>query len=355
MKLGRLEIEDFTNPSNNTCFFLCMEGFCNWIHDNIEIDGFNREEFRDLLVLSGMQHFTDDLIDYQLGWKLAHDGLKESRKEKENRIRKTRPYALNVAKIVKMFFTGEITEYRNIVISARDLTQKIDAAGKELFDQLKVGFVKEFERLGLNETELTTEEALAEIEDGGDGEWFEMHAYEADLLPSDPWAVERYREDHFKAREVSLEIVNQAISEIELAQRRSKKGAGAKVKNLGVGELAKRLSYLHRIKQFLNQREYSSIKDIPLSNKTCRFIFDYLEFWGSLPKGINFKKEEEEKRANYIKSLIRNNENYFSKDFSYITTRDHLIVYDENLELKIDLFKMVKDGVITPSEYYERH
>lgn len=352
-KLGRWEIEDFTNPSNQICFFLCMEGFYLFKDEDADIDDFRRLEFRDLLVLSGMQHFTDDLIEYQLGWKLAHDGLKVAREKREDRIKNSRPYALNVANILKMFLTGETTDYRNIVISARDLTQKFDVAGKELFDQLKEGFLKEFERLGLNETELTTEEALAEIEDGGDWEWYEDHAYEADLLPSDPWAVDRYRQDHFKTRKVSLEIVNKAISEIELAQRRSKKGAGAKVKNLGVGELAKRLSYLHRIRQFLNQKEYSSIKDIPLSNKTCKFIFDYLEFWGSLPKGVKFEKEEEEKRANYIKSLIRNNKSYFSKDFSYITTRDHLVAYDENLEMRIDLVKKVKDGLMTPDEYYK--
>lgn len=353
MKLGRWEIEDFTNPSNQKCFFLCMEGFYLWKDEDADIDDFRRLEFRDLLVLSGMQHFTDDLIDYQLGWKLAHDGLKIAREKREDRIKNSQPYALNIAKIVKMFLTGETTDYKNIVISARDLTQKIDVAGKELFDQLKEGFLKEFERLGLNETELTTQEAKEEVEDIVEGAWFDEYGCTAEEILSDPYFLEKYRLDHFKPRIVSMEIVNKAISEIELAQRRSKKGAGAKVKNLGVGELAKRLSYLHRIRQFLNQKEYSSIKEIPLSNETCRFIYDYLEFWNSLPKDVKFEKVEKEKRANYIKSLIRNNENYFSKDFSYITTRDHLVAYDENLEMRIDLVKKVKDGLMTPDEYYK--
>jgi hypothetical protein len=352
--MGRWQINEFMNPSKEVYFNLCLENLYDCEFEGINGDGIDRERFRDILVKYDLQQHTDWLIEYQVAWNHMQSGLEVAREKRESHINISRPYALKVAKILKMFLTGETREYRGIEISAKYRKEKIEVAGKDLFDQLKMGFIKEFERLGLNITELTTEEALEEIDNGGDWEWEGDHGYEADLLPSDPWAVDRYRQDHCRTREVTLEIVNQAISKIEMAQRISKKGAGAKVKNLGVGELAKRLSYLHRIRIFLNQNEFSSIKEIPLPNETCRFIYDYLEFWDSLPKGVEFETEDKEKRANYIKSLIRNNEKYFSKDFSFITTSNHLLVYDDKLEMKIDLFKKVKDGLITPIEYYER-
>ena len=206
-----------------------------------------------------------------------------------------------------------------------------------------VQFINEFERLGLNETVLSSEEAREEIENGGEWEWEGDHGYEADLLPSDPWAVERYRLDHYKPRETTLEIVNMKIAEIEDIQKRLKKGVGAKVKNLAYGELAKRLSYLHRIRPFFDQVEYSSITDFPLSNVTCRFIFDYLEFCGSLPDGVRYEKKDKEKRANYIKSLIRNNVSYFKKPYSFSNTSNYIYPIDEYLEKRIDLFKIYKN------------
>jgi len=353
--MARYESTDFLNPSIQIYFDLCMENMYDWEFEELNDDEFNRESFRDFLVKYDLQDFTDWLIDYQKVWKNIDSSLDEHRKEKQNKETNEHPNALKVSKILKLLLSGETTEYRNLEISIRDITktEKIDFAYKDLFDQLKVRFIKEFERLGLNNTELSTEEAKEEIENGGDWEWYEDHAYEADLLPSDPWAVERYRLDHYRPREISLEIVNRAIAEIEMIQDRSKRGVGAKVKNLAIGELAKRLSYLHRIQLFLNNNEYSSINNYPLSNKTCRFIYEYFDFWGLLNKDVKFVEEDKEKRANYIKSLIRINKSHFKKKYSHDTTRDFMFFHDNNLELRIDLFKKVKDGLITPDEYYE--
>lgn len=355
--MARYESTDFLNPTIQIYFDLCLENMGDLEFEELNDDEFNRETFRDLLVKYDLQDFTDWLIDYQIVWKYLQSILEKGREEKENRENNERPNALKVSRILKLFLSGETTEYSNLEISVREITktktQKIDITGKDLFDQLKVGFIKEFERLGLNNTELTTEEAKEEIEDGGDWEWFTDHQHEADLLPSDPWAIERYRLDHYRPREVSLEIVNKAISEIEMIQEKGKRGVGAKIKNLGIGELARRLSYLHRIRLFLNNMEYTSIKDYPLSNDTCRFIYDYFDFWGILPELIKFEKDDKEKRANYIKSLIRNNYNYFKRDYSYSNVRDYMYFYDDNLNLRIDLFKKVKDGQITPDEYNE--
>jgi len=351
--MARWQIEDFRNPSVQMYFDLCLEGLYNWKQEDTNDDGRSYEDFRDLLVKYELQDFADWLAEYQQVWIYVQDGVREHRKKLEDKEKNKRPHALRVSKILKMFLTTETREYRNLKISASDLTSKIDISGKELFDILKAGFINEFERLGLNETVLSSEEAREEIENGGDWEWEGEHEYEADLLPSDPWAVERYRLDHSKPRETTLEIVNMKIAEIEDIQKRLKKGVGAKIKNFACGELAKRLSYLYRIRPFLDQVEYSSITDFPLSNETCRFIFDYLEFWGSLPDGVKYEKKEKENRANYIKSLIRNNINYFKKPYSFSNTLNYIYPIDEYLEKRIDLFKKVKDGLITPEEYYE--
>jgi hypothetical protein len=352
-KLGRLEIDDFMHPPAQICFNLCLEGMYLFKNDEPTDDGRSYEDFRDLLVKYDLQDYTDLLVEYQQGWINHQEGLKEGREKREDGEKNLRPHSLKVSKILKMFMTTETRGYRNLKISVSDLTNKIDTAGKELFDQLKVGYINEFERLGLNETELTVEEAKEEVEDINEDGWFDEYGCTAAEILSEPYYLEKYRLDHYKPRETTLEIVNKAIVEIEDIQKRLKKGVGAKVKNLGYGELAKRLSYLHRIRPYLDQKEFSSINHIPLSNETCRFIFDYLEFWGSLPEGVKFEKKEKEKRANYIKSLIRNNVNYFKKPYSFINTVNYVYPIVEDLENSIDLFKKVKDGLITPDEYYK--
>jgi len=331
-----------------------MENLCDMEFEDLNYDEINRESFRDILVKYDMQSYSDMFIEYQVIWQHLQGLLKKGRKKHENKDKNLRPHALKVSRILKMFFSRETARNSNLEVSVSDIHYKIDIAGDELLSYLKESFIKEFERLGLNETELSTEEAIAEIENGGDREWFDDHGYDYEEKPVDPEVVEEYRLVHSKPRETSFEMVNNVLSEIEMIQEKRKKGSGAKVKNLGFGELAKRLSYLHRIHQFLDQVEFSSIKDFPLSNETCRFIYEYFDFWNLLTDHVRFDKNDKEKRANYIKALIRNNEKYFRKGFSYNSTLDHIYFYDDNLELMIDLFKQAKNGLISPEEFHER-
>jgi hypothetical protein len=282
--------------------------------------------------------------------------LKEKRNKRDNREKKLLPHSLKVAGILKMFLSREIRNTNDLKISVSDL-YKIDIDDPELLIQFKEVFLKEFERLGLNETEYTKDEAIEAIHNFEDDDWFTDHGIDFHDIEIDPESVtedliDSYRSEHYKPREITLELVNNSVSELELRQNRLKGRFGAKIKNLAIGELAKRLSYLHRIHQFFNPNEHTSIKEYPLSNLTCRLVYDYLEFWNLLSDDIIHNVTTKEQRTNYAKSLIRNNEEFFNK-MMYVELRYFLGMIDRNLEIKIDLFKKVKDGLITPEEFYQ--
>lgn len=350
--MARWEINDFNNPSTEVLFDLCMENYGSLALLKDLQSNINREDFRDFLVKYDLQSYTDLLINYQMGWRYMNEILKERREKRDNIDKKILPHSVKVARILKMFLLKEIRNTNDLKVTVSDL-YKIDIDDPELLNQFKDIFFKEFERLGLNETELTTEEVKEEVEDIVEGAWFEEYGCTAEEILSDPYYLEKYRQDHYRRREVTLELVNNTVSELELRQNRLKGRFGAKIKNLAIGELAKRLSYLQRIHQFFNQNEYASIKEYPLTNKSCRFGYEYLEFWKLLSNDVILNTTTKEQRTNYAKSLIRNNEELLDK-MMYNELRYFLEIIEWNLELRIDSFKNVKDGLLTPEEYYER-
>jgi len=355
--MGKWQINDFNNPSKEILFDLCMEDFGSLVSiENLHKE-INREPFRDILVKYDLQSYTDLLKDYQIGWLYMQENLQEKRTQSDNSDKKLLSHSITVARILKMFLSREIANNNDLEIILGG-QYKIDNVGTELSNYLKEAFIKEFERLGLNETLCTKEEAIQAIHNGEDDDWFFNNGFEIDEILANPESVtdefiESYRSVHYRPREISLELVDNSVSELEMDKERKKGKAGAKIKNLATGELAKRISYIHRIKQFFNQNEYSSIKDYPLSNESCRFIYEYFEFWDLLSEHVRFDNTEREKRANYIKSLIRNNVNYFERG-NFKDIRNYFIIIDTNLDLRIDLFKKVKDGLITLEEFYER-
>lgn len=194
--------------------------------------------------------------------------------------------------------------------------------------------------------------------DFGDDDWFMEHGIDYHDIDDDPESVtedliESYKSDHYKPREITLELVNNTVSDLEMRQNRLKGRFGVKIKNLAVGELAKRLAYLHRIHQFLNQNEFATIKEYPLTNESCRFGFEYLEFWKLLSNEVILHTATKQQRTNYAKSLIRNNEEFFDK-MTYYELRYFLEIIEWNLERRIDLFKQVKDGLITLEEFHQK-
>lgn len=354
--MRRRQIDDFNSPTKDDLFYLCMEELKGRAENNGEI---NIEAHRDLLVRYHLQKYNNLFIDYQSNWFYRRDIFDEHIRWHENNDKKELPYKIKVSKVLKLLLSRETVPNNSLVVSFYDLYNKIDISDSKLFNQLKDVFVKEFERLGLNETNYTREEALEEIMEASDPDWF------LDYGPVDCFdgiyiypnliteqLIEDYMNVHYKQREITLGLVDEAVTELEMIQSEKKGKAGAKIKNMNIGELAKRLSYIHRIQDFLNQNEYSTIKDFPLTNDTCRFIYEYFEFWGLLYGHVKFDRSEKDKRAHYIRSLIRNNEN-LSKRGIYKIVRGVTII-DKDLELRIDLFKKVKNGLITQDEFYQQ-
>ena len=321
-------------------------------------DETDRQSHRDLLVRYGLQSYSDSLINYQIKWLDREDSLKKWKNNFDNFNKLELTYNLKISRILKMFLSRELNN-NTIDVSISDLYDKINFGDINLINQVQGVFTKEFERLKLNETEYTKDEALEAIKLVDDPEWLGEFAYGDcfdgitvyfDFITEE--IIENYMYVHYMPREITLDLVTNVVSDLENSLNERKEKAGAKIKNLNIGELAKRLSYIHRIPQFLNQGKYKLITDFPLSNETCRFIYDYFEFWDLLVNvHVKFDISEKEKRANYIKSLIRNNLNAlkngkvdFVKGFSIIDTK---------LEIGINSFKKVKDGLMTPDEFYE--
>lgn len=350
---------DFNNPTKETIFGLCM-GKLNILYGNykdFEIQ-FNREVHRDLLVKYDLQSYSDMLIEYQKKWFARKDSMFKLKKKVIDTYYEELNRKLKVSKILKMFLSNELNKKSNLVVSFTDLYDKMDI-DINLIGQIQEVIIKEFERLKLNETECTREEALEEIHSGDDLEWISQYTsgncFDGLYLNTECLTeelIDDYKSIHYKLREITLEFVNNVVTDIESSLNEKKGKVGAKIKNLNIGELARRLSYFHRIHLFLNQDKYYSIKDLPLSNETCRFIYEYFEFWGVLNDKIKFDKSEKENRVSYIKALIRNNANCSNKgilDF----VKGYTII-DVNLDLKINLFKKVKDGLMSSEEFYIR-
>lgn len=355
---------DFNNPSKELLFRFCMQIVSGWqLTENVDYD-IDRESFRDLLVENGLKEFTDLLLDYQIKWlDIAHVFYQRRTKFDDNE-KKDLPYKLKVARILKMFLSSEEKSFEGIEISVSDPTNKETIVDSGLFLNLKEPFLKEFERLGLNETKYTKEEAIEEINSSEDidDEWLFNNGFDFDEIQADPevindYYIEKYRKEHYKPREISLDVVNSSIKELEEWLDDIKKGVGARIKNLEIGGLAKELSFLHSISKFLNQDEYSSIKDFPLRNETCKFIYEYFEFWdlleGFYTENKSDKIRDKERREKFIRSLIKNYEKS-SKSENIHPMRD-VVMVDVDREMEVDLFKKVKDGMISPQKFYERY
>ncbi len=341
---------DFKNPSAKEIFLLCMEDVFGFVTDEDVDININREDFRDILVKYGLQSYTDLFIKYQIIWFEIRNIATKHKEQSDDNDKNLIPHKLKIAKILRLLLSNKTTRYQKMVLSVGDPTDNIKIADFELFNQLRDVFLKEFEKLGLNKTELSTEEALEIIDNEDEGDWFTDQGIETEEVRDNPGLVEWFRSEHCKPREISLELINIVISELQMIQDKKRGRFGAKIKNLGIGELAKRLSYIARIQDFFQQNESPSIKDFTLSNESCRFVYEYLYFWDLLDKNVKYDKEEKEKRANYIKSLIKFNQRYFEKgDFREI--RNYLVMIDSDLELRINLFKKVKDGLISPEEF----
>jgi len=358
--MNQIQNIDFNNPSEEMIFELCMDDL-NFSFDTskyceIEI---NRVAHRDRLARYELESYSDMLIGYQKKWFIRQDSLNNLKKDVFLKYKEKLMHQLEVSQILKMFLTPGSIENDNLSITFTGLYNKIITREFNLKKQIQTALLKEFERLELNETELSREEAIEEIKDCDDPEWLQEYAagdcfdgngVNPEFITEE--LIENYIIVHYKPRKITLELVNRIITENEASLKEDKEKVGAKIKNLAIGEFAKRLSYIYCFNLFLNQDKIDSIKVFPLTNKACRFIYDYFEFWGLLNDRVKFRKSEKEKRATYIKSLINNNERLAQKGILEMVKGYKII--DPNLELKIDLFKKVKDGLKSQEDFQNR-
>lgn len=352
--MARWQIEDFRNPSKEVLFELCVENFneLDGNYKNIKMDT-NREAFRDILVSYGMQSYTDLLLDYQVKWFNFKDVDEFMQADDEPEKSRSLLHKIKISKILKIFLSQETMRQKSVKVSVSNRKDKVDIDDKDLLINLKEVFIHEFGTLRLNETKYSTEEAIEDLEKGIDWEFYSDYGVSKQEIRANSdltkELIEDYKIMHSKPREITLDVVNEVLSELEQIQKQSVAKVGAKIKNQNIGSLAIRLSYLYKIKDFLNQDVILSIEHFPFSNKSCRFIYEYLEFWKLLNDDIDYAASEKENRTNYIKSLIKNYNIQVRKG----TYENSSKVGIQFHNLLIDSFKKVKDGVITPKEFHD--
>jgi len=350
---------DLNRPHDDIVFELCM-GRISVPYGNIDDPEIEQTEqlHRDLMAKYDLQRFSTQLYIYQKIWFRRKKSLKKLNEGIIDTYEKELQYKLKISKILKMFLLDKKSN-NNLTISFMNLTDKVVLEDSDLSSISMDLFLNEFKRLKLNETQCTWGESIVEIQKCEDPDWLGEFAslepivgelISPSLIPED--IIENYSFVHYKEREVTLDLVNNVIDELEQALNSKKSIPGAKIKNLEIGDLAKRLSYLHQMGKFLKDEEQNSINIFPLSNETCRFIYQYLDFWGLLNDQVRFDEEEKEKRTNYIKSLIRNFKNYSKDNLKKIIPGTG--IRDSHLETRIDLYKMVTRSKISPQEFQDR-
>jgi len=357
--MGKIQNLDFFYPSEEILFDLCLGDLKNLYDGNKDFKKeINRVAHRDLLVRNALELYSDMLFEYMRTWLARQDSLPRLKADVIKKYYEKLQYQLEVSKILKMFLYRESVENSNLSVTFTDVFDKIVIGDFHLKNQIHEVFLKEFKRLKLNETELSREEAIEEIKDCDDPEWLQEYAagdcfdgngVNPEFISEE--IIENYIFVHYKSKEITLELVSKVITELEMSLNEDKGKVGAKIKNMAIGELAKRLSYIYIIQEFLKDKKDISIKVFPLSNKTCRFIYEYFDFWGLFYGLVKIDKSKQGNRASYIKSLIRNNENFSNRGIIEFVKGFKII--DPDLELRIDLFKKVKVGSISPEQFHE--
>lgn len=342
--MGKWQIDDFRNPSKEVIFELCMENLrvFDGNYKNLR-DETNKEDHRDMLVRYGIQSYADLLLDHQIKWLDKEDRL-SSGKELSDHMRKNDPYKLKIARILRMLLAQEVARNKSLNVSFTDAFDEINIDGISLIKPLTEVFKIEFKRSSLN-VKLDSSEVK------------NVHVIKDEATDKTDNHGESYKTDDYnlvfipvKRSEITLDLIDKTINDLEESIKKRQRKAGVQIKNMSIGELARRLSYLHRISDFLNENGHTSIKEFPLSNDTCKFIYDFLDFWNLL--SVKHEKKESSKRANYIRSLIGNNADLSRKGVFKVD--GGLRIIDPNLDLTIDLFKKVKNGLISVEEFYER-
>ena len=130
--------------------------------------------------------------------------------------------------------------------------------------------------------------------------------------------INSYCEEHFSERPITLQFLYHQCDLIKIDK--TKKKRGAKPKNDSVASVAERLSYLIRLKRFLNQNEVNDISKFSISNKDCRLIHDYLVIIQLIPNQRE-RNNTTTTPENYIKALIQN----YRKNRKYVSNMNNLV------------------------------
>jgi hypothetical protein len=211
-------------------------------------------------------------------------------------------------------------------------------SNKDISDALMEGLITKLIERSLNTDYLSYEDAKYEILNLKDIDWIEnwieRYIQENDLSRQvgkevsininnpieyiDNDMINSYCEEHFSERPITLQFLYHQCDLIKI--NKTKKKRGAKPKNDSVASVAERLSYLIRLKRFLNQNEVNDISKFSISNKDCRLIHDYLVIFQLIP---NQRKRDNTTTTpeNYIKALIQN----YRKNRKYVSNMNNMV------------------------------
>lgn len=267
--------------------------------------------------------FLDHVINYKPelvsvdedGWKHI-DLTSQEKKNEELELTESLYFLLSEqSKGISLNFKSQIT------------TSKFNSSSDFMVSAIINALIAEYAKKNYNEVNLNYEEAEWELLSLIDLDWIRKYivrfegvtqaeidediyffdSYEAyinirdieEYIDSD--MINEYADDHYKKADVTLEFITDRYKELKA---KHKPKVGAKAKNDNIASLSERISYLIRLKRFLEQSEHDDISKFPISNKDCRLIHEYLVFWRLLESKSTSNNTTTP--DNYIKALIKN-------------------------------------------------
>ncbi|MEI6754353.1 MAG: hypothetical protein WCK78_14450 [Paludibacter sp.] len=281
------------------------------------------DDFNRLLIKTDLENFTEHLYIFGLFEKDKINVRKRNEAEFNSIIDHPSSVTLynNQAQAISnallFLLVHQDTDISIIFKSKGKYADSIKFDDNFLTSKIIEGLKRDYENFNLNEENLTFEEAEEEIKNLCDPKWIENYinqllsdeennvyygrikSYEDIEGFVDENMINEYAYDHETKREITVDYVKSLYGESK------KRKPGAKPKNDTIASIAERLSYLIRLKSFLNQNEYTDISKYPLSNKDCRLIHDYLVFFNLIPNQKQ-KQNTTTTPENYIKALIKN-------------------------------------------------
>jgi len=284
------EQENNFKLSQREVFDICMELFFeNGISKVVDDSNFNYNSLRYDLIKTGLEPYTELLIEYQKKW-FATEVDPNLFVEKDIMYNSGINIKIELIELLILLKKNINSIYGVDIIAVGVNESKAKINNLEITKLFYESVLKLFRNKNLHLTPMTYSEAELNIYKSNYDLWrFDVEEqFKADyvkIFGEEEWykhMVDMFAYSHEVEREINISYLENLLSEFNGDKR--KINSGRKRKNDNIGLLALNLSYLIRFYRFINQTECNKIFDYKITNADCRIIFDYLNFYNLIPE-----------------------------------------------------------------------